>query len=35
MWDLSSPTMDQTHILCTGGYILHHCATREAPMHVC
>ena len=31
MWDLSSPTRDQTHIPCIGGQIINHWTTREAP----
>ena len=29
MWDLSSPTRDQTHIPCIGRRILNHWTTRE------
>ena len=29
MWDLSSPTRDQTRVLCTGRRILYHWTTRE------
>ena len=31
MWDLSSPTRDQTLVLCTVRWILNHWTTREAP----
>ena len=31
MWDLSSPTRNQTHTPCVGRQSLNHCATREAP----
>ena len=29
MWDLSSPTRDQTHVPCIGRLILNQWATRE------
>ena len=32
MWDVSSPTRDQTHSLCTGRQSLNHWATEEAPI---
>ena len=32
MWDLSSPTRDQTHIPCIVRWILNHCTTREVPI---
>ena len=31
MWDLSSPTRDQTHVPCTGRQILNHWPRREVP----
>ena len=31
MWDLSSPTMDQTHVPCIARWILNHWAIREVP----
>lgn len=31
MWDLSSPTKNQTHIPCIGRQNLHHWATRQVP----
>ena len=31
MWDLSSPTRDQTHTPCTGRRNLNQCTTREVP----
>ena len=31
MWDLSSPTRDQTPIPCVGRTILNHGTTREVP----
>ena len=33
MWDLSSPTRDQTHTPCIGRQSLHHWTTREVPFH--
>ena len=32
MWDLSSPTKDQTHIPCIGRQSLNHWTTREVPL---
>ena len=32
MWDLSSLTRDQTHVLSIGRQILNHCTTREVPV---
>ena len=32
IWDLSSPTRDQTHVPCTGRQILNHWTTREVPL---
>ena len=34
MWDLSSPTRDQTHVPCIGRWILYHWTTREIPLIV-
>ena len=31
MWDLSSPTRDQTCVPCIGRWILNHRTTREVP----
>ena len=31
MWDLTSPTRDQTHIPCTGQLTLNHWTTRKVP----
>ena len=31
MWDLSSPTKDQTHIPCIGRQSLNHWTSREVP----
>ena len=31
MWDLSSPTKDQTHVPCIGRWILNHWTIREIP----
>ena len=31
MWDLSSPTRDQTHTSCIGRQSLNHRTTREVP----
>ena len=31
MWDLSSPTRDQTHILCIERQSLNHWTVREVP----
>ena len=31
MWDLSSPTRDQTCVPCIGRWILNHWTTRKAP----
>ena len=33
LWNLSSPTRDWTHNLCTGQQILKHWTTREVPIH--
>ena len=33
VWDLSSPTRDQTLTPCTGRWILNHWTTREVPWH--
>ena len=35
MWDLSSPTRDQTHAPCIGSVSLNHWTTREVPSEVC
>ena len=35
MWDLSSPTRDQTPVLCIVRWILNHWATREVPWDLC
>ena len=32
MWDLSSPTRDQTRVPCIGRWILNHWTTREVPL---
>ena len=32
VWDLSTPTRDQTHIPCIGRWILNHWTTREVPI---
>ena len=32
MWDLSSPTIDQTHTLCVGKQSLNHWTSREIPL---
>ena len=32
MWDLSSPTRDQIHVLSIGRQILNHWTTREVPV---
>ena len=33
MWDLSSPTRDQTPVPCIAGWILNHWTTREVPVY--
>ena len=35
MWDLSSPTRNQTRIPCTGRQIFNHWTTREVPSLQC
>ena len=35
MWDLGSPTGDQTCTLCVGRWCLDHWTSREAPLHWC
>ena len=32
MWDPSSPTRDQTHVLCIARRILNHWTTKEVPL---
>ena len=34
MWDLSSPTRNQTQVPCIGRWILNHWTTREVPLPV-
>ena len=31
MWDISSPTRDQTHVPCIGRWMLNYWTTREVP----
>ena len=33
MWDLSSPTRDQTHAPCIEVWSLNHWTTREVPLY--
>ena len=34
IWDLSSPTRDQTHTLCVGSWSPNHWTAREVPINI-